>query len=119
MNDSLVTTNVRQRPMRTLISVVGVALGVVLVVLIVGLAHGILKEQGRRNSNIGAELIFRRPGNISLSSASVLSMPVQYGPKLAGVQGVQAVTPVGQYLKSSDQGFGMETVEGIDYESYL
>src|SRR5262245_10908880 len=99
MNDSLVVNNVRQRPIRTLISVVGVALGVVLTVLIVGLAHGILKEQGRRNSNVGAEIIFRRPGNVgAISSSSVLSMPVQYGPRLATVPGVSAVTPVGQYL---------------------
>ena len=34
MEDSLVTTNIRQRPMRTLISVIGVALGVVLIVLV-------------------------------------------------------------------------------------
>src|SRR6185503_1481542 len=61
MEDSLVTTNIRQRPMRTLISVVGVALGVVLIVLVVGLSRGMLKEQGRRSSNVGAELIFARP----------------------------------------------------------
>ena len=63
MDNSLVTANVRQRPMRTLISVIGVALGVVLIVLVVGLGRGMLKEQGRRSSNVGAELIFRTPGN--------------------------------------------------------
>src|SRR5262249_17469162 len=118
--DSLVTANVRQRPMRTLISMVGVALGVVLVVLIVGLAHGMLKEQGRRNSNVGAELIFRHgTGNFTITNTSALSVPVHYTPRLPVVSGLKAVTPVGQYLKASDQGLGMEMVEGIDYESYL
>src|SRR5688572_10943043 len=119
MKDSLVATNIRQRPMRTLISVVGVALGVVLIVLVVGLARGMLKEQGQRNSNVGAELIFRRPGKFSITSSSALSMPVQYGPRIASVPGVEAVTPIGQYLKASDQGFGMEIIDGIDYESYV
>src|SRR5262245_47041802 len=118
MEDSLVTTNIRQRPMRTLISVIGVALGVVLIVLVVGLGRGMLKEQGKRSSNVGAELIFRRAGNITVTSTYVLNLPVQYAPRLASIPGVKAVSPVGQYLKASDQGFGMEIVDGVDYESY-
>jgi putative ABC transport system permease protein len=118
MEDSLVATNIRQRPMRTVISVIGVALGVVLIVLVVGLVRGMLKEQGRRSSNVGAELIFRRQGNITVTTTSVLNMPVQYAPRLASISGVKAVSPVGQYLKGSDQGFGMEIIDGIDYESY-
>ena len=34
--DSLVTSNIRQRPVRTIISVIGVALGVALVMLFTG-----------------------------------------------------------------------------------
>jgi putative ABC transport system permease protein len=119
MSEGLVTASVRQRPVRTLVSVVGVALGVVLIVLIVGLAHGMLKEQGRRNSNIGAEILFSRPGAYGPGASSPLSLPVQYGPRLAIISGVKAISPVGQYLKPSNQSFGMELVEGIDYASYL
>ena len=36
--DSLIVANIRQRPLRTAISITGVALGVILVVLFVGLA---------------------------------------------------------------------------------
>ena len=38
--DNLVTSNIRQRPIRTLVSVAGVALGVVLIMLFTGLARG-------------------------------------------------------------------------------
>lgn len=116
--DNLVTANLKQRPIRTIISIIGVALGVVLIVLMVGLSHGVLQEQGRRNSNVGAELLFTRPNNYGPGTSSVLSLPVQYGPKIAEVRGVQAVSPVGQYLKPSNQSFGMEMVEGIDIDTY-
>lgn len=116
--DNLVTANLKQRPVRTIISVIGVALGVVLIILMVGLSNGVLQEQGRRNSNVGAELLFTRPNNYGPGTSSVLALPVQYGPKIAEITGVQAVSPVGQYLKPSNQSFGMEMVEGIDIDTY-
>ncbi|MCS6886417.1 MAG: FtsX-like permease family protein [Acidobacteriota bacterium] len=119
MEYELILANITQRPMRTFISIVGVALGVVLVVVVVGLSRGMLKEQGRRNSNFGAEIIFRRPGALSFTSTSGLSMPVQYGPKLAQIEGVSMVSPLGQYLKQSSQGFGVELVDGIDFPTYV
>ena len=44
--DNLVTSNIRQRPIRTLVSVAGVALGVSLVMLFTGLARGMAQYQG-------------------------------------------------------------------------
>jgi putative ABC transport system permease protein len=78
-----------------------------------------LKEQGQRNSNVSAELLFRRPGNFGAITSTALSMEVQYGPRLMEIPGVAAVSPVGQYVKNSDQGFGLEIVEGVEYEGYL
>ncbi len=118
MSNSLVTANLQQRPIRTLISIIGVALGVVLVILMVGLSHGMLQEQGRRNSNVGAELLFTRPNNYGPGSSAVLSLPVQYATKIAELPGIEAVSPIGQYLKPSNQSFGMEMVEGIELETY-
>ena len=60
--DSLVTSNIRQRPIRTLVSVAGVALGVSLVMLFTGLARGMSNDLQRRATNVRAELIFMRPG---------------------------------------------------------
>jgi len=56
--DNLVTSNIRQRPIRTLVSVAGIALGVSLVMLFTGLARGMSNELQRRASNVRAELIF-------------------------------------------------------------
>ena len=44
--DSLVLSNIAHRPARTAVSIAGIALGVLLVVFTVGLAHGLLRERG-------------------------------------------------------------------------
>jgi ABC-type lipoprotein release transport system permease subunit len=64
--DSLVTSNIRQRPVRTIISVIGVALGVALVMLFTGLTHGMSSDLQRRSSNMRGEIIFTRKGSMNL-----------------------------------------------------
>src|SRR5918997_349859 len=54
--ESLVTANVRQRPVRALVSAAGVALGVCLVMLFTGLARGMSNDLQRRSSNLGVEM---------------------------------------------------------------
>ena len=65
--DSLVLSNIAHRPARTAVSVLGTGVGVLLIVFTVGLAHGVLHERGRRESNIGAEIMIRASGSISLA----------------------------------------------------
>lgn len=112
--DNLVVANITQRPTRTVTSVLGVAIGVVLIVMTVGLARGILHDTGRRESNVGAEIMFQPPGSFGPGVATApLSLPVAYSPLLAGIEGVQAVTPVGRYVRSGSGGIGFEIIEGI------
>ena len=68
--DNLVVSNIRQRPIRTLVSVAGVALGVCLVMLFTGLARGMSNDLQRRATNVRAEIIFTRPGAIMLTSST-------------------------------------------------
>ncbi len=58
----LVLANLKTRPFRTLISIVGVALGVVLILLFTGLARGMSENMVKRAANWKAEIIFTRPG---------------------------------------------------------
>ena len=132
--DSLIVANIRQRPLRTAISVFGVALGVILVVLFVGLARGMMRNAIERQSNVEAEIRFLPAGNVSLSS-NPLMLPAGYaGAVLHGVQasaddpdlipkppvpGVAAVSPVGSWMQSSVGGIGFEIVDGIDYDSFI
>lgn len=113
--DSLVIENVKQRPTRTLVSIAGVALGVVLVMIFAGLVNGMQHDRGTRESNVGGDLMFYREFSLTTTS---LSLPIQYRQKLDEIPGVGMTSPVGQYLKESKSGIGFEILEGIDYPSY-
>jgi len=114
--DSIVVSNIRQRPLRSAISVLGVALGVVLVMLFTGLTRGMSNDLQRRNSNVRAEIIFTRPGSIELTSAST-NLSTKYLDLLKSIEGVEAVSPV--ILDFFPGGaVGVEQVEGVEWDSF-
>src|SRR5437764_4251076 len=131
--DSLIVATIRQRPLRTAISVTGVALGVILVVLFVGRARGMMRDSTDRQSNVDAEVRFFPGGDLSLS-ANPLRLPVRYADAIMkGVQptaedpdlkpkppvaGVATATPVGEWVQSGVGAIGFELVDGIDYASF-
>lgn len=118
MIDSLVISNIRQRPTRTLVSVAGVALAVLLIVVNTGLVRGMLNDRARRERGIGAEIQFTRKGSSILSPSSVLSLDVRYADRLRQIEGVSAASPFGRYIQSGNSGLGIEQVDGIDFPSY-
>ncbi len=134
--DSIITANIKQRPLRTAISIIGVALGVVLVVLFVGLARGTMKDSAERQSNVDAELRFTTKGNAAFA-ANPLMLPERFAdafvhgkpeerdaetgeisPAKPPIPGIVAATPVGEWVQSSVAGLGFELVDGIEYESF-
>jgi putative ABC transport system permease protein len=115
--DSLVVSNIRQRPLRSAISVLGVALGVALVMLFTGLAHGMSDDLQRRSSNVRAEIIFTRPGSISATSAAV-NVSTKYLELLKQIDGVESVTPVIRHFYPSGGLVGIDQVEGIEWDSF-
>src|SRR5205807_10584709 len=116
--DSLVLSNLAHRPARTAVSIAGIALGVLLVVFTVGLAHGLLRERGKREANIGAEIMLRPSGTIALSGTQPFTIPIEHAVEVARIPGVRATVPIGQFLDKSDSGFGSRLIEGIPYEQY-
>ena len=91
--DSLVLSNIAHRPARTAVSVLGTAVGVLLIVFTVGLAHGVLRERGRREANIGAEIMVRASGSIGFGGASPFMLPEERAQEIAAIEGVRAATP--------------------------
>ena len=116
--DSLVLSNLAHRPARTAVSVAGIALGVLLVVFTVGLAHGLLRERGKREANIGAQIMVRPSGALGLSGGQTFSIPVAHAAEIARIEGVRMAVPIGQTLDKSDSGFGSRLIEGIPFEQY-
>ena len=116
--DSLVLSNIAHRPARTAVSIMGTAVGVVLIVFTVGLAHGVLRERGRRESNIGAEIMIRASGSLGFGGTAPFMMPISRAEEIARIDGVRAATPIGQALDRSDAGFGTRLIDGIEFDDY-
>lgn len=115
--DNLVTSNIRQRPIRTLVSVAGIALGVSLVMLFTGLARGMSNDLQRRASNVRAELIFMRPGAVQLTTATA-NLDTRYVDRLKAIEGVEEALPLIRYFFQGSGGVGLEQIDGVDWDGY-
>ena len=115
--DNLVTSNIRQRPIRTLVSVAGVALGVSLVMLFTGLARGMSNDLQRRATNVRAELIFMRPGAVQLT-ATTANLDTRYVDRLKQIEGIEEVLPVIRHFNQGTKGIGIEQIDGVEWEAY-
>ncbi len=116
--NSLLLSNITHRPARTAVSIAGIAVGVVLIVFTVGLAHGLLRERGKREANIGAEIMVRASGTIGIGGAEPFGIPVSHAAELAGIEGVRLAVPIGQSLDKSDSGFGSRLIDGVPFDQY-
>ncbi|MEQ1645704.1 MAG: ABC transporter permease [Pyrinomonadaceae bacterium] len=117
--NSLVFSNILHRPARTFVSVLGIGVGILLIVFTIGLANGSLRERAQRESNIGAEIMFRASGSIGLSGSDSLRLPVSMMSEIEKVEGVAAVIPIAQNsVPASDGITGSRFVDGVPYEKY-
>lgn len=117
--NSLVFSNMLHRPARTVVSVVGIGIGILLIVFTVGLANGSLRERAQRESNVGAEIMFRPTGSVSLSSSDALRLPEDTAAKLEKVDGVAAAIPVAQNSVAAEGGLtGSRLIDGVHYGEY-
>ena len=114
----LVLASLRVRPFRTLISVVGVALGVVLVILFTGLAKGMTNDLAKRAANWKAEIVFTRPGGMDTMSSNA-AVNTLYAIRLLDVEGVQSTVPVIRYVSPDSRGkWGIRQVDGVDWQPF-
>ncbi|HST51220.1 MAG TPA: ABC transporter permease [Pyrinomonadaceae bacterium] len=115
--ESLVTANVRQRPVRAAVSAAGVALGVCLVMLFTGLTRGMSSDLQRRSQSLKAEILFTRSNGDNLLATSA-SLPVKYADLLPNVDGVAMAVPSIRYVSQGGKGFGFEQIEGVDWPQF-
>ena len=114
----LVFASLRVRPFRTLISVIGVALGVVLVILFTGLARGMTNDMAKRAANWKAEIVFTRPGGMDTMSSNA-AVNIQYADKLKEIEGVQSAVPVIRYVSPDAKGkWGIRQVDGVEWQPF-
>jgi putative ABC transport system permease protein len=111
----IIVQNVLHRPIRTLITVVGVAVEVMLVILVVGLTTGLLQDYAKRTEGVGADVMVSPPSASLFMSFSGAPMPIKIADKLQELNHVQAVAPV---LVQFNTVGALENIFGIDPESF-
>jgi putative ABC transport system permease protein len=114
--DSLVASNIRQRPLRSAISIIGVALGVALVMLFTGLARGMSNDLQRRATNVRGNIIFTRKGSMNVVASSA-NLSTKYVERLQQIEGVEAATPVIRHIYASGS-LGFDQIEGVDWPEF-
>src|SRR5258708_2081467 len=75
MMNRMIVGNLVHRPLRSLISVVAVALEVTLILLIVGLSLGMLQDTRARAAGIGADVLVLPPGSSFIVGLTGAPMP--------------------------------------------
>jgi putative ABC transport system permease protein len=111
----MIVGNLTHRPIRSLISIVAVALEVTLILLIVGLSLGMLQDQRTRNAGIGADVIVLPPGSSFIAGLTTAPMPIKIKDVLAKLPHVTLVAPVVTQVNSAGT---LEIIAGIDLKSY-
>jgi len=112
--ESLITANIRSRPTRTFISVLAVALGVILMLVLGGIVKGTLDDYLGRTVSMGADFVLQPPGASIFYAFGEANLYEEFIDIAKEVPGVADATPV--YSKFSSKYFGL--VFGIDWDSF-
>jgi len=115
MMNKMVVANLVHRPIRSLISVVAIALEVTLILLIVGLCYGIMNDSKNRTSGIGFDVIVQPPGSSFFSAISGAPVSVKVADVLRRMPHVKVVSPVVWQIAT---GGGIEVIDGIEINSF-
>jgi putative ABC transport system permease protein len=69
--NKLILSNLAHRPVRTILSVLAIAIEVTMILTLVGVSYGTLHATARRAQGVGADIVIRPVGSaiLSLSSA--------------------------------------------------
>jgi putative ABC transport system permease protein len=111
----LIIANILHRPIRTVVSVLAVAIEVAMVVLVVGLCHGMVNDSARRVEGVGADILVRPPGSSFIMGMGEAPMPVKIGDLLAKLPRVLAVAPALIHVNSVES---LDLICGIDMASF-
>lgn len=109
MTFRLVWENVRYRPVRTLLSVLLIAVPVTLILVLVGISNGLLEDSSNRARGINADIAFRAQGS-SLVSLSGGMLPA----KFVRVLGQEPHVVVATGVFNQPVGSGIDSIAGID-----
>jgi putative ABC transport system permease protein len=115
MMNKMVLANLVHRPIRSLISIVAIALEVTLILLVVGLCYGIMNDNKNRTSGVGFDVIVQPPGSSFFQAIGGAPVSVKIADVLRRMPHVKVVSPVVWQIAT---GGGLEVIDGIDIASF-
>lgn len=113
--NKMIIANLVHRPVRSLISIVAIAVEVTLILLIVGLSLGMLNDAKNRTVGIGADVMVQPPGSSNLIGISGAPVPIKVADKLREMPHIAVVSPVVWQLNTAG---AIEAIYGIDLETF-
>lgn len=114
--NKMIVANLVYRPVRSVISILAVAIEVTMILLMVGLMLGILQDSKDRQKGMGADVIVRPPGSANFGAFSGAPASLRYADLLNKLPHVVAVAPV--VLQTTTSLTNIEILNGIDLPSF-
>jgi putative ABC transport system permease protein len=113
--NKLIISNILHRPVRTTVSMLAVAIEVAMVVMVVGLCHGLVNDSAKRVEGVGADIMVQPPNASFIMGMSQAPMPIAIADRLSELPRVLAVAPT-LLLVNSVQSLGL--IYGVDLASF-
>jgi putative ABC transport system permease protein len=111
----LIISNVLHRPVRTAVSVLAVAIEVAMVILVVGLCHGMVNDSAHRVEGVGADILVRPSGSGFFMGMGEAPMSIKIADRLRELPRVLAVAPTIVHVNSVQS---LDLIYGIDLASF-
>src|SRR6202453_1862121 len=112
MINKLVLANLGHRPVRTILSVLAIAVEVTMILTLVGVSYGTLDGTARRARGVGADIMIRPPGS-SILGLSTAPMPDKLIGFLVTLPRVALATGTAIQPLS-----GFDSVTGLDLDEF-
>jgi len=113
--NKLIFANLVHRPVRSIISVLAVAIEVIMILSISAIFMGMLNDTKQRTNGIGADLMVRPPGGSIFAGMSGAPMPIKIVDVLRTLPHVAVASPVNQKFNTAGK---IDILYGIDYPSF-
>jgi putative ABC transport system permease protein len=110
--ERLIAANLTHRPVRTVLSILLIAVPVALMLILVGLSRGFIEDSTRRMRGVGADIIVRTDSGIP-GQMGLTNLPQSMVAYLAKFPHVRMATGVASHLVS-----GWTAVSGIDVAEF-
>ncbi len=113
--NKLILANLVHRPVRSIISVLAVAIEVMMILSIAGVFMGMLNDTKQRQNGIGADLMMRPPGASVMIGMNGAPMPIKFAEAVRKLPHVAIVSPVNAKFVTEGK---IEIIYGIDFASF-